>query len=166
MEDTHKFPNGYDVTVVRKQDIINCLDENVIDKEVVLAVITQCELDATTFIQEGRWTGIPFMGNIRVPKRIQKLNSPEIKELIQEAKETLDTKKYMIFRQQLAMDLVKTEKKERLRNYILSQFVASNRKLYNKYLKEKGEHYAKFICSTLTNLSDKLPNDIEIWQQD
>ena len=166
MEDTHKFPNGYEVTVVRKQDIINCLDENIVDKELVLAVITQCEFDATNFIQQGRWTGLPFMGNVRVPKRIQKLNSPEIKELIQEAKETLDTKKYMIFRQQLAVDLVKTEKKERLRNYILSQFVASNRKLYNKYLKEKGEHYAKFKCSTLTNLSDKLPNDIDLWQQD
>ena len=60
MADIFKFPNGgYDITVCRKQDIIDALDANVTDKEVVLAIITQCEVDATNFLKEGRWTGIP-----------------------------------------------------------------------------------------------------------
>ena len=45
MADTFKFPYGYNVTVCRKQDIVKCLDENVVDKEVVLALIEQLEVD-------------------------------------------------------------------------------------------------------------------------
>ena len=32
MADTFKFPNGgYDVTICRKQDILDCIDKNIID---------------------------------------------------------------------------------------------------------------------------------------
>ena len=30
------FPNGYDVRVVRKQDILDCIDDNIIDKDIAL----------------------------------------------------------------------------------------------------------------------------------
>ena len=32
MEDTYKFPGGYDVAVFRKQDVLDCIDKNIIDK--------------------------------------------------------------------------------------------------------------------------------------
>lgn len=159
MQDTYKFPNGYDVTVVRKQDIIDCLEDNIIDKDVVLAVINQLEVDASNFIQEGRWTGIPFIGNIRVPKRIQKLYSEEIQELIQEARETLPKDKYIVFRQQLSVELEKEEKKSRFTNYIISQFAAKYPKYYRQLINEGGEAYAKFKCWTLCNLNDYVPRN-------
>ena len=159
MQDTYKFPNGYDVTVVRKQDIIDCLDDNIIDKDVVLAVINQLEVDSANFIQEGRWTGIPFIGNIRVPKRIQKLYSEEIQELIQEARETLPKDKYIFFRQQLSVELEKEEKKSRFTNYIISQFAAKHPKYYRQLVNEGGEAYAKFKCWTLSNLTDYVPKN-------
>lgn len=161
MADTFKFPNGYDVTVLRKQDIIDCLDANVVDKDVVLAVINQCEIDASNFIQSGRWTGIPYMGSIRIPKRIQKLNSPEIKELIDEAKNTLDKDRYIVFRQQLNSDIALEEKQERFYRYIVSHFVNNNRKYYTRLVKKyNSEKIAQFVCWTLSNLMVGAPKEI------
>ena len=105
MSDVFKFPNGYDVTVCRKQDILDCLDANIIDKDVVLAVITQGELDASNFIKAGRWAGIPFLGSIRIPKRSLKLESTEVKTLLDDARQSMNTEQYMIFRQKLNADI-------------------------------------------------------------
>lgn len=154
MSDTFKFPNGgYDVTVVRKQDIIDCLDANVVDKDVVLAVISQCELDAANFISSGRWTGIPFIGSIRVPKRIQRIHSKEVQDLIEEAKNTLDKDRYLVFRHRLGSDINREERENRYYRYIVSHFVNNNRKFYNKLVKKEGEDVAQFICYTLSNLT-------------
>ena len=67
MTDTYKFPGGNDVKVIRKEDIINTINCNIVDKEVALAIVKQCEVDAANFLRKGRWTGIPFMGSIKVP---------------------------------------------------------------------------------------------------
>lgn len=157
MSDTFKFPGGYDVNVVRKQDIIDCLDANIVDKDVVLAVISQCEIDASNFIQSGRWTGIPFLGNIRLPKRIQKLRTKEVQDLIDEAKNTLDKDRYLVFRTKLATDIKLEEKHERFYRYIVSHFVNNNRKFYNRLVKKEGENVAQFICWTLSNLTVGAP---------
>lgn len=160
MPETFKFPNGYDVTVLRKQDILECIDENILDKEVVLAVIQQCEIDASNFISSGRWTGIPFLGNIRVPKRVQKLNSPEVKELIEEARNTLDSDKFIIFRHQLNASICREEKQERLYKFTVSRFVSQNRNFYKKLLNKYGETVAQFMCYTLSDMSVLPPKDI------
>lgn len=159
MSDTFKFPNGYDVTVVRKQDIIDCLDANIVDKEVVLAVISQCEIDATNFLESGRWTGIPFLGNIRIPKRRQKLDSPEVQKLIDQARNTLDKDKYMVFRHRLNADICSKESEDRYYRYVVSHFVNNNRKYYNKLVKIHGEDAAQFICYTLSNLTIGEPKE-------
>lgn len=157
---TKQFPNGgYDVTVCRKQDILDCLDANIIDKEVVLAVISQCELDANNFIREGRWTGIPFLGNIRVPKRVQKFESKEIQEIVDEARNTLDKDRYYVFRKNLTSDLYKGEKRERFFKYVVSSFANRNRKFYNKQVEKRGELGAQFLCYTLANMSIGAPRE-------
>ena len=45
MVDTLKFPNGYDVIVCRRDDIMDCIEKNITDKELVLEVINNCELN-------------------------------------------------------------------------------------------------------------------------
>ena len=67
MEDTYKFPGGRDVKIVRKEDIINTIKTNIVDTEVALAIVRQCAIDAVKFMRQGRKTGIPFMGTIKVP---------------------------------------------------------------------------------------------------
>lgn len=151
MYESFKFPKGYDVTVVRAKDIVKELDDN-IDKDVISAIIEQCETDAAEFIKNNVWTGIPFMGNIRIPKRVQRLCSKETKELIEEAKQTLDVNQYYIFRKQLHTQLYIEEKSERYKNFITSRFVNHHKELFKKYKIKYGFKEAKFRCYLLANL--------------
>lgn len=150
MPDTFKFPNnGYDVTICRKQDILDCIDENIIDKDIAKAIIEHCEFQAASFIREGRWTGIPFIGNIRVPKTIQIMKSEEQQALIKEAKEQLGREKYIMFRRQLNKETSKQISQNRYYKYITSIAVNKNRKLFKKLCDTKGEVYARLFlyCS-------------------
>ena len=155
MADTLKFPNGYDVVVCRRDDIMECIDENIIDKELVLEVINNCELNAANFISAGRWTGIPFLGNIKVPDTQKILNNQETKDIISYARETLPKEKYILFRQELHNDVRETTKEKRYANWKLSLFLSKNKMFYRlMQLRYKSESIAKFICYTCIELNE------------
>lgn len=162
MSDTYKFPNnGYDVIVCKKQDILDCIDSNIIDKEIALEIVTQCELDAANFIREGRWAGIPFIGNIRIPKSKLMEKDPAQQALIEEAKEQLDPKQYILFRKQLNVDNSERIKQERYYKYIVSIAVNKNRKLYKELCRTKGEVYARiflFASKNITSINNEYVN--------
>ena len=150
MADTFKFPNGgYDVTICRKQDILDCIDKNIIDKDVALAIVEHCEFQAASFIREGKWTGIPFIGNIRIPKTVQMLKSDEQQALIQDAKKQLGKEQYIMFRKKLNKENSKQISQDRYYRYITSIAVNNNRKLFRKLCDTKGEVYARLFlyCS-------------------
>lgn len=154
MSDTFKFPNGgYEVKVLRKEDVLATIEENIIDKELALAIIKKCEIDAGNFLKEGRWTGIPFIGNIRIPKTVQTFMTEESKALLEEAKENLDEDKYILFRKHYANDVGKHVKIERYYRYIVSKFVGKNQKFFKKLSENNGDKYARFICYTLCELT-------------
>lgn len=159
MADTFKFPCGYDVTVCRKQDIIKCLDENVVDKEVVLALISQLEVDASNFLVEGRWTGIPFLGNIRIPPAKQKLKSEAVQQLMDDAREQYDKDKYYVFRRNLAKELTRSTKVERFYKYIVSQFSVRSPKMFNCLLYKRGDKQARFTAYTLFTMDVIIQNN-------
>lgn len=162
MADTFKFPNnGYEVTVLRKQDVLDCIDENIIDKDIALAIIEQCEISAANFIREGRWTGLPYIGNVRIPKGITMDKDPAQQALIEEAKENLDKEQYIMFRSQLAIENTKHIKQERYYRYITSIAVANNRNLYNKLCKTRGEVYARiflYASKHVTSIDNEYVN--------
>lgn len=153
MADTFKFPGGYDVTVFKKQDILDCIDRNIIDKEVALAIVEQCEIDASRFINEGRWTGIPFIGSIRMSKLKQLESSPEQQALIEAAKESLDEDKYVLFRKQLAIENSIQIKHARYYNYIVSIAIGRNKSLYRKLSAKFGEKYARIYMYASYNIT-------------
>jgi hypothetical protein len=145
MAELYTFPGGYEVNVFKKQDILDCIDKNIVDKEIALAIVEQCELDAANFLREGRWTGIPFIGNIRVPKIKAMEATTEQQAIIEGARETLDTSKYVLFRRQLSYENSRHIKQERYYKYITSIAVTRNKKLYKKLCNEKGEYYARIF---------------------
>lgn len=154
MADTFKFPRGgYEVRVLRKKDILDCIDDNIIDKEIALDIVTQCEIDATNFLKEGRWAGIPFIGNIRIPKVVQGLMTEESKAILAEAKETLDADKYVLFRKRYTVDIHKQTKAERYYRYIVSKFVGKNKSFFRVVSKKRGDIYARFLCFTLSSVT-------------
>ena len=128
MNDTIKMPGGgYDVKVVRKEEIIKCIDSNILDKDIMLAFINQFEVDATNFLSQGRWTSLPYIGTLRKSQYKEVLNSEEIIELDEAAKENLDRNKYILFRKNLRNDIARRLKTERLYKYTLSQVVKKNK---------------------------------------
>lgn len=162
MANTRSFPNGgYDIVVCRKEDILQTIDNTIIDKDVALALIEQLEVDAANFLKEGRWTGIPFIGNIRIPKARQIIESDETQALVKEAKEILDSNKYILFRQQLGKEVSKQVKRERYYKYITSMAVTNNRKLYKKLCETKGEHYARIYLFANYNITS-IDNEYEM----
>lgn len=162
MSDTFKFPGGYDVKICRKEDIINCIDENIIDKDIALALINRCETDAENFIQSGRWTGIPFMGSFRVPKANQEYMSEEQINLRKEAKEVLDKQKYVLFKQQLFIENKSKAKINRYYKYIASISIRRNKSVYKKLCKYKGEIYTRLYLYTIYEMTAIDNNYIQI----
>lgn len=139
---TFKFPNGgYDIVVVEKEDILNTIEQNITDREIMDEIISQLELDASKYIKEQRWTGIPFLGSIRIPPG--KLLQRKRKEEIHEAYTTLPRKEYYIFMNKLHKDNDEIVRHNRLARYITSMSIRKNIQLYRKLSKEKGEIYAK-----------------------
>lgn len=158
MTDTYKFPGGSDVKVVRKEDVIETINCNIVDKEVALAIVRQCEVDAVNFLRKGRWTGIPFIGSIKVPDVVKMSNSKEQQELIQNAYETVSTEQFVMFRRQLAHDNERRVKATKHYNYVLSMAVSKNRNLFKKLCKERGVGYARihfFLINSITAVDNE-----------
>lgn len=163
MQDTYKFPGGKDVSVIRKQDVIDCINDNIVDKEVALAIVQQCETDAINFLRQGRWAGIPFLGSIRA-NQVRKLeNTKEQKELKDAAYNSISSEQYVIFRKNLAHDNVKRIKAQRYYNWVLASSVAKNRTLFKKMCKEKGEAYTRihfFLSNSIVAVNNELDYEL------
>lgn len=153
MSDIFKFPNGYDVKVLRKEDVLASIEANITDKEVALEIVRRCEIDATHFLKEGRWASIPFIGSIRIPKTQLALMSDKTKELLDDAKETLEHNKYVLFRKSVCSDIGKQIKTERYYKYVVSKFVGKNHKFFKKLADKKGDKFARIICYTLSSIT-------------
>lgn len=158
MQDTYKFPGGKDVKVVRKEDIINTIKTNIVDAEVALAIVRQCEVDAVNFMKKGRLTGIPFMGTIKVPDTIRMSQTKEQKDLILAAMETNTNEQFVMFRRNLVYDNKIKIKARKYYNYVLSLSVAKNRNQFKKMCKERGEAYARihfFLLYSVTSVNNE-----------
>lgn len=158
MQDTYKFPGGKDVKIVRKEDIINTINTNIVDTEVALAIVRQCEIDAVNFMKKGRLTGIPFMGTIKVPDTIKMSQTKEQKDLIIAAMENTTNEQFVMFRRNLAYDNKVKIKARKYYNYVLSLSVAKNRNQFKKMCKEKGEAYARihfFLLYSVTSVNNE-----------
>lgn len=161
MAEIFAFPRGgYDVVVNRKEDILDYISDD-IDKELLLTIVRQCEKDASNFLKEGRWTGIPFIGNIRIPKTVQLLNTEESKAILADAKDTLDKAKYELFKKSYTDDIGAQVKQNRYEDYIASKFATKNSKLFKHIVANKGIAYAKFFAVTLSNLTI-VPTDEQV----
>lgn len=161
MSDIFRFPNGYDVKVLRKEDVLAAIDANITDKDVALEIVKRCEIDAANFLREGRWASIPFIGSIRIPKTALALMSDKTKELLDEAKQTLEHDKYVLFRNSVAKDIGKQVKIERYYRYVVSKFVGRNTKYFKTKANKNGDAYARFLAYTLSDIS---PIEIENYE--
>ncbi len=161
MSDIFRFPNGYEVKVLRKDDVLASIENNIIDKEIALEIVKKCEIDAATFIREGRWASVPFIGAIRIPTAVKMLMSEETQELLAEAKQNLEHDKYVLFRQNVANDIGKRVKTERYYKYVVSKFIGRNPAWFKIKSATKGNLYTRVLAYTLSDLSPIELNNYE-----
>lgn len=159
--DKLQFPNGYYVKIVRKEDILKTIDENIIDKEVAWAVLDNMSFDIADGISNGRWTNIPRIGTVRVDPYKAAYN--RAKKLCKDAKDVLPKDEYVSFRKIANREAAIKVKKERVNKWIANQFAAKNRELFLLAKKRQGAAYAnaKMYCLSLCTV-----NNNEIIEED
>lgn len=137
--ETRKFPNGgYDVTVVRKSDVLKCIDDNIIDKDIAMIIVTQCELDAIDAIRNGKIASIPHIGTIRY-NEYAKINKDN-KEILATAANEMDKERYLLFRKQVFEDGYKTLKYTKYFNYCVASVIRRNKTKYFKLVEKYGSN--------------------------
>lgn len=167
MSEIFRFPKGgYEVIVYRRKDIIDSLKVDDTTKELLDVIINQCEKDAETFLKEDKWTGIPYLGNMRVPESKQKFKEINGVELLAEAKNTLDEDKYDAFKKDLNANIGKSVAREKLYKYRTSMFVTKHRWQYNKYIKDRRANkcvdknvFARLMCFSCIELTNYIPEE-------
>ena len=152
MAETFKFPNGCEVSVLRRNDVLACIDDNILDKEIAIEILERLEYDMQQFIKDGVWTGVPFMGSIRIPEGIKLARSEESKQILASAKETLSTEEFVAFKHQFRKDNATKIKEEKCYRYILSRLATRNPKVYKHLCKRKGVSAAKLILYSTQHL--------------
>lgn len=158
MSKIYRFPNnGYEIEVVRKDDVIASIENNIIDKDVAYEIINQLEIDAANMLSDGKWVGIPKFGNIRANPYGYKSMSAEQKEMVRNAKEVLPRDKYIMFRKETIIKNNERVKINRFFSYTLSMSINKNKTLYKRLCMTKGEtwtniyFYAMFNVKAITN---------------
>lgn len=167
MSEIFRFPNGgYDVNVCRKDDILESINDTDIDKDIIKAVVTQCELDAINFINDGVWAGIPYVGNFRVPENVKKFEENNCKELLDVAKQTLNQNQYKAFRKELNKNIVIEVNFERFYKFLTSKFVNKHKDIYNHLFNnnkfnsvEIKSCFARIMCYSYNELSTYIPEE-------
>ena len=149
-ETRHFSNNGYDVKVYKKQDILDTIDTNIIDKEVALELISQLEIDAENFLLDGIGVTFPYLGRIWIPP--YKKESLKLKETREYAKSVLSKEKYIMFAKELNSNISKALNEDRYKRHKLREFIVKNRSLFEHITSSKGEVYAKALFSTLVNM--------------
>lgn len=163
MKDVYNFPNGgYEVRIVRRSEVLEAIDKNIIDKDIALAIVERCELDCANFLKEGRWANIPYIGNIRIPKAKQLFKSEEQQTLISDAYDNLDTDSYLMFRKQLNQYNAQRARFEKSYNYLLAIMVNRYNKYYNYLKRNKGDYKARITVYTFASL-DPLTEDFKAY---
>lgn len=163
MKDVYNFPNGgYEVRIVRRSEVLEAIDKNIIDKDIALAIVERCELDCANFLKEGRWANIPYIGNIRIPKAKQLIKSEEQQTLISDAYDNLNTDSYLMFRKQLNQYNAQRARFEKSYNYLLAIMVNRYNKYYNYLKRNKGDYKARITVYTFASL-DPLTEDFKAY---
>lgn len=156
MSTIYNFPGGYEVKIYKKEDILKSINDNIIDKDIAYEIIEQCEKNAAEYIKKGRWAGIPFIGNIRIPKTLLAKETDEYKDAIEDAKLTCDNYQFVAFRKQLNFKNYLAEKHHKYFLYVVSMQINKNKVLYKRLCKKFGvdkELIVYFIMYTIRNLN-------------
>lgn len=149
-----QFPNGgYKVSVYRKTDIIDSIDDDTLDKDLMLELVKTVERQAIKELNAGEWAGIPYLGSLRHSETSIFIKKNKSWDVLQEARETLSEEQFVAFRQNYFTEIYKNVKLERVYRYVTSIYAKKNYKIYSRFLKVAKsrnitdlDSYSRFMC--------------------
>lgn len=160
MKNTRRFPGGAEVIVVNKKQVLETIDTNIVDKEIALELVTRLEQKAIQHLNNNEWISIPYIGNIRIPKHLQYLHTPEEQEIFKEAYNNLPSAEFSDAAHKQKYRLKCRENFYKENKYNASVNINRNKE-YFKYLVDRfGESRAIFTMGALSKL--QICNDEHI----
>lgn len=158
-----KYPNGYEFTVIDKRDVLKCIDDNIIDKDVALAVVSFCEAQACKLVGERGMGSIPYFGRIETSKSDRDIMTSDKKDLLEEAKVVLDKERFVLFRNNLYNEVHQNIRSQKIFITTANILISRNRGLYNRMINITGISFAKvyFYSLYFINCVDNvIDNDV------
>lgn len=148
MSEIRNYPNGYEITICKRRDILDCLDKNIIDKQVVSSVIEELEDDLLNYVLNDIPASIPTLGSIKYIEEKKIKNSEEIRSLLKEGRDLLSKDEYIMLKSKLNKDVYSKVSGDRYYKYITSKYIKDNSEFYKFLLKTHTEIEARIICYT------------------
>lgn len=147
MDDLEKrcFPySNIEITIVKKDDILKTIDENILDKDIANELISHLEIRAEKSLRDHRWTGFPYLGSIRIPPGLSAETQNRQKDARDWAYKNLSRSEYLMFTKQCAYDNHQINKYRAYFDVLKSRAINKNKVQYNILCSHKGRNYA--IC--------------------
>lgn len=142
MAETINFPNGgFEIIVVKRKDILDCINANIKDKEIMEELISNLEITADKYLSEGNKISIPFIGTIR--KSPAKLLDKKNKQLYKDATKFLNKKDYILLRKSMAKENDRILRYARFYKYQVGVIIRNHISEYRRLVDSKGELKAK-----------------------
>lgn len=146
------FPySNIEVTIVRKEDILKTIAENITDPDVANELISHIEINAERTLKQGGWAGFPYLGSIRIPPGLSNETLNRNKDAKEYAYQNLNRKEYLMFMRQEAYDNFAINKYRSYFDNLAARAIRLNKKEYSILCSNKGKNYAKlkitFNCS-------------------
>jgi len=139
-KDEYKYPGTErPITVVRKEDILKTIDDNIIDKELAVEIVEQLETDAAKVLVHNKWVGIPYCCTLRYSDvKAPFYFRPGYAEMIKEARRTLTKKEYIVFRKQTTDYEARRREHERYLRYIIAVNARKHVDAYHTWCLRRG----------------------------
>lgn len=140
------FPHGgYEVKLVRKEDILKTIDDNILDKDVARELINNIETKAEKIINESieGWVSIPYFGSMRRPKTIKLKVDPEFRAAAEHIYATKSKEEFVMFMKNSYNDHTAQLHYNAYFNKLVSRYARLYPIKYRQYYSDKGEHYAR-----------------------
>lgn len=160
--EVRKFPapDGYDVTLVNKNDVLKTIDDNIIDKEIAYEIITSLELSCQKYVSAGDIAGIPYIGKIK--ERLTAAIARKNKETLASAREVLDREHYIAFKYTLVTDEAKRFNYNKVYKLEIARVASHNRRQYWNYVDTVGEAKADIMFHGIAHLRYSPPCEEQI----
>jgi hypothetical protein len=154
-ENKFPAPDGRMVLIENKESILKCIDDNILDKEVALMFITQLEKDAQHHIENGDFTGIPYIGKIKM--RAGSKAYMDNKSTLDAAKETMSPNEFNAFKAEMMHEAVVRENQIKVFKYQTSRMANKNGKSYWHTVETLGKYKANIRYYFATKLHYSEP---------